>query len=115
MTKARSILNEELLPLSKAAKRLPRVRGSKPPHPNTLMRWVTSGLQAKSGQRIKLESIKVGGTRCTSIEAMERFFSRLDDVVVLTASSITQKQLESQTREVNAILRERGIIVDDDG
>jgi hypothetical protein len=34
----------------------------------TLWRWITCGLRG-----VKLETILIGGTRCTSVEAVERF------------------------------------------
>ena len=71
---------EQCLSLAKAARRLPALRGDKPPHPMTLYRWATTGLKARSGRRVKLETEMVGGTRVTSLEALSRFFERLDDV-----------------------------------
>ncbi len=37
-----------------------------------LYRWATEGLRG-----VHLETIQVGGTLCTSIEALQRFFERL--------------------------------------
>lgn len=70
---------ENYMSLAKVSKLLPRVRGNKPPHPNTLYRWATVGLKARSGQRVYLETEFVGGTRVTSLEALERFFNRKND------------------------------------
>src|SRR5271157_2051686 len=44
-------------------------RGGKPVHVATLGRWCLSGVQG-----IRLESIMVGGRRCTSLEALNRFY-----------------------------------------
>lgn len=63
---------EETLPLASAARRLPRLRGGRPVSPSTLWRWATKGLRG-----IKLETIKVGGTTCTSMEALRRFFAAI--------------------------------------
>jgi Protein of unknown function (DUF1580) len=43
--------------------------GDKPVHPDTLHRWCLLGVRG-----IRLESVMVGGRRCTSIEALNRFF-----------------------------------------
>ena len=63
---------EHLLSLTDAAKRLPRRRMGKRPHVATLYRWSTRGVRGEV-----LETIQVGGTRCTSTEALQRFAERL--------------------------------------
>ncbi len=63
---------ETLLSLTKAAKTLPSRRAGKRPHVSCLYRWTTSGCKG-----VVLESIQVGGTRCTSREALARFFQAL--------------------------------------
>jgi hypothetical protein len=63
---------ETLVSLSEAARYLPRRRAGKKPHVSCIYRWTTSGCRG-----VILESIQVGGTRCTSKEALARFFRRL--------------------------------------
>jgi hypothetical protein len=63
---------EEILSLTEAARRLPIRRGGKRPHLSCLYRWTVSGCRG-----VVLESISIGGTRCTSAEALQRFFDRL--------------------------------------
>ncbi len=63
---------ETLLSLTKAANSLPARRRGKRPHVSCLYRWTTSGCKG-----VILESIQVGGTRCTSKEALARFFEAL--------------------------------------
>jgi len=63
---------EELLSLAEAAKLLPRRRAGKRPHVSCLYRWTAGGCRG-----VRLESVQVGGTRCTSREALSRFFARL--------------------------------------
>jgi Protein of unknown function (DUF1580) len=65
-------IDETLLPPAEAAKELPRRRRGRKTHVSTLYRWMTSGCRG-----VVLESIQVGGTRCTSREALQRFFERL--------------------------------------
>ena len=65
---------EEVLPLARAAK-LPcfrHRRGGKPIAVQTLWRWSINGLRG-----IVLETILIGGTRVTSVEALQRFFEAL--------------------------------------
>jgi uncharacterized protein DUF1580 len=65
-------LDEEVLTFRHAVRRLPRRRSGRHPHPATLYRWATEGLRG-----VRLETIQVGGTLCTSIEALQRFFEEL--------------------------------------
>jgi hypothetical protein len=66
-------LAEEVLSMSQAARRLPRLRADRPVSPSTLWRWATNGLRGT-----RLEIIRVGGTTCTSVEALGRFFTALN-------------------------------------
>src|SRR4028118_20809 len=63
---------EHLLSLAQAADELPRRRRGRKTHVSTLFRWSTAGCRG-----VVLEAIQVGGTRCTSREALQRFFERL--------------------------------------
>src|SRR5262245_16380134 len=62
---------ETVLPFAAAARPIPPVRAA------TLWRWASAGCRARDGQRIKLETIRIGGSTCTSLEALNRFFARL--------------------------------------
>jgi hypothetical protein len=63
---------ETLISLADAAKTLPRRRRGRKCHVSTLFRWTTIGVRG-----VVLESIQCGGTRCTSREALQRFFEAL--------------------------------------
>lgn len=65
-------LDEQVISLNEAAKLLPRRRGGKRPHISCIYRWTVSGCKG-----VILESVQVGGTRCTSKQALGRFFERL--------------------------------------
>ena len=69
------IESERVISLTEAAEHLPRRRGSKKPHVATLYRWASRGLRG-----VQLESIPIGGTLCTSAEALQRFFERLAEL-----------------------------------
>ena len=66
------LTSEHLLTLSAAAKLLPKRRRGKRPHASTMYRWTDAGCNG-----IVLETIQIGGTRCTSRETLARFFHRL--------------------------------------
>jgi hypothetical protein len=65
-------IEEQIVPPVIAAKDVPGRRGGKKTHVSTIYRWMTVGCKG-----IVLESIQVGGTLCTSREALQRFFDRL--------------------------------------
>ena len=63
---------ESPIPLAQAADELPRRRRGRKTHISTLYRWATAGCRG-----VRLETVQVGATRCTSREALQRFFERL--------------------------------------
>lgn len=67
-----SIDTEHVVSLTEAAGLLPRRRQGKKPNVATLYRWASRGCRG-----IVLETIQIGGTRCTSREALQRFAERL--------------------------------------
>lgn len=80
------IEHEELLTLSAAARRLPHGRANKPVHVATMHRWCSHGLAGGA----RLETVKIGGVRYTSTEALERFIARCtstDDTTTVTTRS----------------------------
>lgn len=70
-------LTEKLRSFAEAARRLPALRVGKPVSPSTVWRWTTRGVRARNGSLVRLEAIKVGGTCCTSDEALQRFVRAL--------------------------------------
>jgi hypothetical protein len=70
---------ERVFPLGRPPEYLPERRGGKRPHRTTLYRWATAGVRANDGAVVQLETIRVGGTLCTSAEALQRFFERLTE------------------------------------
>ncbi len=63
---------EKPIPLTQAAAHVPRRRRGRKTSGSTLYRWATRGLRG-----VVLETLQVGGTRCTSLGALQRFFDRL--------------------------------------
>ena len=89
--------HETLVSLTQAAKLLPARRGGKRPHVSCLYRWTTAGCKG-----VILESIQVGGTRCTSREALARFFGAL----TYTDSPRTERSTARRRRAAAAAERE---------
>jgi hypothetical protein len=69
------LTTEELICLRDAAKILPARRKGKRPHVSCLYRWTTHGCRG-----VVLDAVNVGGTRCTSREALGRFIEGLSDL-----------------------------------
>lgn len=67
-----NISTEQVVSFTHATKHLPQRRAGKRPHVATLYRWSQRGCKG-----IHLETVQIGGTRCTSLEALQRFFDRL--------------------------------------
>jgi hypothetical protein len=67
-------IDETIIPPLKATDDVPRRRRGRKAHVSTIYRWMTAGCRG-----IVLESIQVGGTLCTSREALQRFFERLSE------------------------------------
>ena len=64
---------EQVVSLTEATKDLPRRRAGKRPHVSCIYRWS----KYPGCRGVVLETIQVGGTRCTSKEALARFFRQL--------------------------------------
>ena len=84
------IFTEDILTLNSAAAELPRRRKRSRPHVATLYRWAQRGLGG-----FRLETIQVGGTRCTSLEALTRFFCQLNK----TSTPSTPSRLRRKTMD----------------
>lgn len=92
-------LTENLISLAEAARLCPRRRANRPAHVSCIYRWTDSGCRG-----VVLESIQVGGTRCTSREAVKRFFDRLTALseiqpVTVPASKPRRRQAQIEAAE----------------
>ena len=101
-----AVFEENVVTLAEAAKRLPTVKAGKPPHVSTLYRWAQRGCRSHDRRVVRLETIKVGGTTCTSLEALQRFFDRLSDDTTTVSppthfSRRRQRQIEAAERELD--------------
>ena len=103
-----------LLTLSQASKRLPRVNGKRI-HVSTLWRWCRKGLKG-----IRLEYSRVGRTIMVSDAALNRFFTALAQADVEQAESCNYKPRHKRRRpgnrqasidQANEVLRNAGILV----
>jgi hypothetical protein len=97
---------EKIVSFKEARSHLPERRGGKRPDIATLYRWTVNGCNG-----IRLESIMVGATRMTSMEALQRFFDRLTEaaepnagdaatVAPRPATKTRQRQIEASERDL---------------
>jgi hypothetical protein len=95
-------LAEDVAPLGKAGgKFLPSRRKGRPVHASCLFRWAKYGLRG-----VKLETIRIGGTLCTSRQALERFFARLAELdSEVETPADRQREIEATCRKAEAALR----------
>jgi hypothetical protein len=89
-----NIFEEHVLTLAETAKILPRRRAGRKVHVSTLYRWTTRGLRG-----IRLETVQVGGTACTTREALQRFFDCLK-CAVHTRPSIQPQPNQKRERAI---------------
>ena len=82
---------EKPLPFTQAARRLPPMRNGRPVSPATLWRWSSHGVRG-----VKSEVVKIGGTTCTSLEALRRFFAALNGTSVPTVPIRSAPAVEQQ-------------------
>src|SRR5262245_5802633 len=68
---------ESALSLTQAARLLPPGRGGRPVTLSCVLRWVLTGARGPSGERIRLEAVRVGGRWLTTREALQRFAEAL--------------------------------------
>ena len=100
---------EKVVTLGSAPNVLPRRRRGKQPHASTIYRWAKMGVIADDGVRVFLETIRVGRTLCTSVEALQRFCDYLSTAPTAIPAprvvAANQRQRERADHEAN----ERGL------
>lgn len=68
--------NETPLSLNAATRLLPAGRNGRPVSLSCIFRWITEGILAPDGTRVRLEASRLGGRWLTTFEAIERFADR---------------------------------------
>ena len=93
---------ETVFALSELPQHVPARRGRRI-HISTGFRWASRGLRG-----IRLETVQCGGAKCTSVEALSRFFQRLTNPAA-DAETRTSAQRERAARKAEAELDAVGI------
>lgn len=94
-------MSEALLPLKALAAVVPHVRG-KPVHYSTLYRWATRGLRSRAGQPIRLDARFIGGTLCSSLEAVRRLGDQKDDLLWRPQERVSRRETERLANQAKA-------------
>lgn len=91
--------SENIISLADAARLplFPARRGGKRLHVSCLYRWTVSGCRG-----VILESCQVGGTRCTSIEAILRFIDRLTQATGPQQAAMMPRTPTQRSRAITA-------------
>src|SRR5579859_5047510 len=112
-----SILTENKLTFSQAAREFPGYRGSPFYSPTTIFRWATRGVLMPGAKRLRLEAIRIGARWLTSMEAIQRFIDAqteaklpvLSDAVPMPGRSIAKAEAQAAGERVRTrINRLRG-------
>jgi len=86
---------EQVISLADATHFLPKRRSGKRTNVATIYRWTKRGCRG-----IVLESIQVGGTRCSSREALQRFYDRLSEPLMPVSSpSVDQNRRQTEAEQ----------------
>ncbi len=98
------IANEQLVPIRDVPKRLPPRSNGRRIHISAVYRWAQRGVRG-----MKLDTVKIGGTTYTSIEALQRFAGRqllgpLDQPSTTTTPAARRRQIEAAAKQVRSIL-----------
>lgn len=103
------VCSEELIALKDVPPLLPRRRRGRKPSFGCVWRWATRGCRG-----VRLETIRVGATLCTSKAALQRFCEALtaqDNSVNSPSPPIrTSRQRERQIAAADEHLRREGVL-----
>ena len=67
----------------------------------TLYRWASHGCRG-----VRLETIQIGGTKCTSRQALQRFFAGLTDPGLAEAGTCHPAPIRRRERDERAVVAE---------
>jgi hypothetical protein len=91
---------EETFSLTEATKRLPCRRKGVKPNVATLYRWAQIGCRG-----VRLETICIGATRCTSMDALQRFFDALTAQAEHRSAPQAPRMTAARRKEIEAAER----------
>lgn len=106
------VARESVLSFGETARYVGKLKGGRPIALQTLWRWATRGCSG-----VVLETIFVGGVRCTSKEALQRFFDAVTRARASAPASGVAPSVVSggvaEVGDVDGVLRRAGILGDE--
>jgi hypothetical protein len=104
------VARESVVSFGEAARYVGKLKGTKAIAFQTLWRWATKGCSG-----VVLETVCVGGTRCTSKEALQRFFSAVTRARASAPVSVARQGVGDHVGgevvgDVDGVLRRAGIV-----
>ena len=90
------MLDETLINIAQATRMIPGRSGGKPLHRATLHRWISKGVKTPDGRVVRLESVRVGGQRMTTQEALQRFLGAMSGAGRAVPAPVEQAEMERQ-------------------
>jgi hypothetical protein len=94
----------DAIPLRDVPRRLPKLRNGKHPHTATIHRWARDGLRGR-----KLWTFRVGGTLCTTAEALADFFEHISNNASAPQAAQAPARRERANQQVERELDQIGI------
>lgn len=89
-----------MMTVAQVARSIPGRDGTKGIHPSAITRWVTTGIPARNGQRVKLAAIRVGGRWLIRPDALDAFFAALGSTEP-SAPTKPKRRTEAQRRRAS--------------
>lgn len=96
--------SEQLISLAEAAGLLPCGRKGRSPDVKTVYAWTTNGCRS-----VVLESVQIGGRRCTTREAVLRFIAALTAASGVGTQPSRRRSNEVDDRAIEAELDRLGV------
>ncbi len=95
------VIHENLIPLREAPKRIPPRPSGKRIHISACYRWASRGVGG-----VVLETVKIGGTRYTSDEALQRFADALGSMERSARRRPSTKHRRNRLQRADALLNQ---------
>ena len=99
------LTTETVFALTETPDNLPNVsrRGGRKLHKSAAFRWASPGLNG-----VRLETVRIGGSLCTSREALSRFFGRLSslgeaDSALAPTTAARRREIARADRQLDAM------------
>lgn len=98
-----ALKQEQLLSIPQAARALPKRDNGRHVHPSTVWRWIRRGVRGA-----RLETIRIGGSTYTSVEALQRFAAGSCGESIEQSAEVSEPIVEAELRGLGLLPAEEG-------